>query len=564
MSMPPYDSKDGKHAPTPANNDDDVPPRSSDPQNASSSEPVSDTSSLKRSPAELRENTASKRPHVPYHVVNDVSITGNDSWRPSLSGIPILNDREALNFGAGSRGMVNVGIGINRYVPVNMSDAAIRLRAACFLEEHANRNAAIIASLHIPTEHSMFQSPRFGAVPSDFFLYESNLRRYHDLQTLSTPSTVLLPFSQGVSNLPRNLIPTHSLDALSLLQQDNTMVAPSPPSTTSATILTMPPTHSQLELPLCDESPLEPYYKRPIFHLGVDEDPNWLSEFHCFVRSDMIEVFRASNDDVKTRNNSICYHQVGLRCRFCAHLLPNVRAGRASAFPSSIRQIYQSLTMMLRDHFGNCEALPLHTKEKFHLLRDKSTQGATDSKRFWVYSAMKVGMVDSPRGIVIDRQSRATGLEAPPFSATSSPNQGELKDSSSTGPLAFPSDRRLVSEFIYLVISQVKVVHLTEAERIGNRRSLPAGLPGLGCRYCCEHGRHGLSRIFPARRRSLPSKVFDMYHHLRRCTLCPQSVKDHLERTKHQLKHEFEEDQGDSRAFFDEVWNRLGHSNQAS
>ena len=101
-----------------------------------------------------------------------------------------------------------------------------------------------------------------------------------------------------------------------------------------------------LELPPCDEGLIESYTKRPSFHLGIDEDPNWLSEFHCFVRSELVEVFRASNEDVKARNNSIAFHQVGIRCRFCAHMTPSARAGRSSAFPSSLRQIYQSFTMV--------------------------------------------------------------------------------------------------------------------------------------------------------------------------------------------------------------------------
>jgi hypothetical protein len=106
------------------------------------------------------------------------------------------------------------------------------------------------------------------------------------------------------------------------------------------------PLVGELELPPCEEGLIESYTNRPSFHLGIDEDPNWLSEFHCFVRSELVEVFRASHEDVKARNNSIAYHQVGIRCRFCAHMTPSARAGRSSAFPSSLRQIYQSFTMV--------------------------------------------------------------------------------------------------------------------------------------------------------------------------------------------------------------------------
>lgn len=313
-----------------------------------------------------------------------------------------------------------------------------------------------------------------------------------------------------------------------------------------------------MNMPICEEGQLAPHYDRPMFSLSIDEDPNWLSEFHCFVRSELVEVFRASHEDVKARNNSISFLQVGLRCRFCAHLVPNSRAGRSCAFPSSLRQIYQSFTMMLRDHFGNCSAIPASTSQKFLSLKDRPAQGATDSKRYWMYSAMKIGMADSTGGIVMNESTRSAGQSAPPFGSTPI-GEPWPDDAYRQVSLVLPSDRGLVTEFLFVLLSQVQVIHLTESERIGNRRSLRAGLPGFGCRYCCEKRRLGLCRIFPARRRTLPAKVSDIYDHLYRCSLCPTSIKEHLERTKHQLNTGYHADQGGDRDFFDRIWSRLGH-----
>lgn len=315
---------------------------------------------------------------------------------------------------------------------------------------------------------------------------------------------------------------------------------------------------SALIIPPCDEDRVLPFSSRPMYKLGMEEDPNWLSEFHCFVRSELIEVFRASHEDCKARNNAIGHHQVGIRCRFCAHISSNARAGRSSAFPSSLRQIYQSFTMMLRDHFGNCEAMPRATQDKFLALKDKPSQGATDSKRYWVYSAMKIGLADSRKGIVVTEQTRAQGAAAPPFGT--SPEQQDADDAVKDVSLVLESDRNIISEFLFLLMSQSQLVRLTEAERVGNRRSLRLGLPGFGCRHCCEHRRLGLCRMFPARRRTLPSKVSDLYDHLRRCTVCPSQVKERLESLHHQMNTGFHADQGGDREFFDRVWNRLGHS----
>ena len=313
-----------------------------------------------------------------------------------------------------------------------------------------------------------------------------------------------------------------------------------------------------LDLALCVEGKIQPYSGRPIFCLGISEDPNWLSEFHCFIRSELVEVFRASHDDVTCRNNSISYQQVGLRCRFCAHLPPSSRSGRSSAFPSSLRQIYQSFTMMLRDHFSNCEVIPASAQSNFNHLKDKPAQGATDSKRYWIYSAKKLGMFDTDDGIKMTKETRYEGNNMESFGTVVGQNWED--DALRNDSLVRSTDRASVADFLILLMIQVQPIRLTETECIGNRRSLQVGLPGFGCRYCCDQKRLGLCRMFPARRRTLPNKVNDLYDHLRRCTLCPQTVKDSLEQSKSQMTESFTSDHGGNREFYDRVWSRLGHS----
>lgn len=322
--------------------------------------------------------------------------------------------------------------------------------------------------------------------------------------------------------------------------------------------------------PPCFKGPVPHWSTRPTFPLGIDEDPNWLSEFHCFVRSDIVELFRAGQEDVKLRNCSIALDQIGMRCRFCAHVSPATgRAGRASAVPSSLRQIYQSFTMMLRDHFGGCEEMPSHVLKRFIELKDKPAQGASDSKRYWISSAMKLGLSDSKMGIKFSTLSGAEGEAAGHFST-----KDKWKDDIySSISLVLPSDRPCVSEFLYVLISQVQPIRLMESECIGNRRSLRVGLPGFGCRFCCERQRLGLCRVFPARRRTLPVKMVDMFDHLRRCTLCPADVKEQLQRLQRQEQQNHAGggegflqniDHGANRDFLDRVWSRLGHDSQSA
>ena len=72
--------------------------------------------------------------------------------------------------------------------------------------------------------------------------------------------------------------------------------------------------------------------------MGLDEDHNFLTEFQCFIRSDFIEVFHASQQDVIVRSTSksVRLGQIGIRCRYCAHLPPGSKASRSSVPTANI------------------------------------------------------------------------------------------------------------------------------------------------------------------------------------------------------------------------------------
>lgn len=288
--------------------------------------------------------------------------------------------------------------------------------------------------------------------------------------------------------------------------------------------------------------------------LGIDEDPNWLSDFHVYVRSNLVELCWASSEDVALRNasNRVSSHQVGIRCRCCAHLNPSARAQRSSAFPSSIAQIYQSFTMMLRAHFSSCTEVPPAIKEKFLALKSKTTQGATDSKQYWIYSARRLGMVDSEEGIVMTKATTAAARTIAPFG---SEHRSGGSEESAPLPLVAPNDRALASDFLYTLMLQARRVKLQVNEQRGNKKSLQLGLPGFACRHCCQLGRMGQCRIFPARRRTLPTKIYDLFEHLQRCTACPKETKELLE-----VLHDRENYQAKTpghKELLDLIWSRL-------
>jgi len=354
-----------------------------------------------------------------------------------------------------------------------------------------------------------------------------------------------------------------------------------------------PPAHllcgqTSYQLPPIEDGEEIPHFDvRAHVPLAIEEDQNWLSEFQCFVRAELLQVFRASHKDVKIRvaSKKVSYKQVGIRCRFCAHCKPSSRAIRSSAFPSSIRQLYQSFTMMLRDHFGSCDAIPEPLKERFLELKRNNTQGASDSMRYWVYSAVKLGMVDSECGIVLNEQTQAAARDKPPFGTTSS----MMSDEGTGGAMPRDQPARLLvkaddmenklitSEFLYTLLTQYQLIRLLPTECIGNRKSLRPNVPGLGCRYCCHAGRLGLARVFPAKKKQLPAQMQDLYDHIRRCNLCPDEVKEELEHLKdgrgrrksdtsdvaqgREQRRQRIVDDGD-KGFLDLLWQRLGHKGE--
>ena len=137
--------------------------------------------------------------------------------------------------------------------------------------------------------------------------------------------------------------------------------------------------------------------------LGLDLDDSRLSKFLTFVRNEMIEIFEATDQDVKDRSTSkkVMKYQVGIRCRFCAKLPFECRAGRSANFPSSIQRLYQGVSMIIYKHFRACKEIPDETREKYEALREYTKKGDVESQSYWISSAKMKGMIDTDSGILL-------------------------------------------------------------------------------------------------------------------------------------------------------------------
>jgi hypothetical protein len=131
-----------------------------------------------------------------------------------------------------------------------------------------------------------------------------------------------------------------------------------------------------------------------------------------------------------------------------------------------------------------------------------------------------------------------------------------------SAPLVTPDDEPYSTSFSFHLLGQMQRCVFTEADRLGKRKGLPPGFPGLACRHC--FGGYGSGRFFPSSIKTLSdtSKTLNVLHnHMMRCRKCPTEVRDALEglRASHdeeRAKMKF----GSQKAFFARIWDRL-HGN---
>jgi len=130
---------------------------------------------------------------------------------------------------------------------------------------------------------------------------------------------------------------------------------------------------------------------------------------------------------------------------------------------------------------------------------------------------------------------------------------------SNSAPLVTPEDESYATSFSFHLLSQMQPCVFTEADRLGKRKGLPPGFPGLACRHC--FGGYGSGRFFPSSIKTLAdtSKTLNVLHnHMQRCRKCPPEVRERLDKLRkthdeQRAKMKF----GSQKAFFARIWDRL-------
>jgi hypothetical protein len=369
-------------------------------------------------------------------------------------------------------------------------------------------------------------------------------------------------------------------------------------------------------------------------------DKDWLTPLHCFVRRHCVEVFTATHKDVATpskgKRKPIQVGQVGIRCPHCHHDESTKARERGSVYyPTTIASIYNATMNLLQRHLHNCSSVPEDIMRRYETLKADDARSGT-SKKYWVESALSLGVVDTPNGIRfsaltppplpgLSRQQTTTGTSSTArrnsndfFSSSSNAISdlsqrssgansigasggsmgGRKPDSQKTGvaiksdlaadaaildkhpnaagmpgeeqnlvesaPLVSPEDEAFSTGFSFHLLSQMQPCVFTDADRLGKRKGLPPGFPGLACRHC--FGGYGSGRFFPSSIKTLSdtSKTLNVLHnHMMRCRKCPPGVRENLEKLR--ATHDEERAKmkfGSQKAFFARIWDCL-HKNDA-
>lgn len=351
--------------------------------------------------------------------------------------------------------------------------------------------------------------------------------------------------------------------------------------------------------------------------LAMPSDKDWLTPLHCFVRGHCVEVFTATEADVATpskgKRKPIHVGQIGIRCPHCRLYDSSNGANKARErgsvyYPTTISSIYNATMNLLQRHLHNCPAVPDEIMRRYETLKADDARSGT-SKRYWMESALSLGLVDTPNGIrhsalrppplpTLTRQQETTGQDvarrssneffgtksnalpevndAPGTDTGDAGGEGITNDDSiaraerdmaNTAPLVTMDDKPYATTFSFHLMGQMQPCVFTEADRLGKRKGLPPGFPGLACRHC--FGGYGSGRFFPSSIKTLSdtSKTLNVLHnHMMRCRKCPADVKENLEKLRgahdeERAKMKF----GSQKAFFGRIWERLhGKNNSGS
>ena len=306
--------------------------------------------------------------------------------------------------------------------------------------------------------------------------------------------------------------------------------------------------------------------------LSLPQDAEKLSPLHCFVRKFGIEAFVISErhaqdkDFWNARNFKAKPGIVGMRCMHCGHIPLRERGPKSVHYPSSTKCIYYSMENWQRHHAASCQYVPKSILRRLKHLMNESKTGSGGRRCYWADSAIMLGMVDTADGIKfasnpeVNAQISFTRMGHLILSNTSVSN-AKVDDSSINVILVEDNDKAVISEYLFVLMSQMESCVFAEEDRAGSRskvKDIKVGYPGMQCKHC--NGKAGVGRYFPfsIQALSLANSDRNIHNHIKKCRRCPDIIKNSLERLRMDAHEPAQKTKrGSRKTFFINVWKRL-------
>ncbi|KAG7356792.1 hypothetical protein IV203_001478 [Nitzschia inconspicua] len=137
--------------------------------------------------------------------------------------------------------------------------------------------------------------------------------------------------------------------------------------------------------------------------LAEDTDPANLSPYQCELRKHL-ELFEADPEDVRGsntpgRHGRVELGQVGLRCRYCAHLDRFERPKGAANYSGTVEGVYQIAQNISKSHLcGKCQSIPNDVRNRLIALRTGAVRSRSrNCKNYWADSIRKRGIFELAR-----------------------------------------------------------------------------------------------------------------------------------------------------------------------
>lgn len=300
--------------------------------------------------------------------------------------------------------------------------------------------------------------------------------------------------------------------------------------------------------------------------LTKTDDPHWLSEMHCYARSDLVEVFSLKKKDSLDGyggRKEPSVGQVAVRCVFCKTMEESERPSGYMYFPDSLASMHVKVNDMIRLHFPSCPAMPDDVKETFKSLRGFGAKAVGDSQQYWVDSARDIGLADIPPGNNVGWGITFRRDPLKPSPADELDSEAAGASSAPLGKFSFvrPEDRGACTDHVTLLLRHVKPCRFKKSDRRGGPggrgRDRVIGFPGLCCKHCITKNNFG--RYFPVSAKNLTDNTANsLTSHVASCSRCPEPVKASLAYLLHRSVLQKAELSGSwKKTFFKRVWDRL-------